>query len=105
MNLPTTPAIQGADALLDAVVEADRIIAMATAMKYDLLEAASAAYLDGRSGSEPFESFRAEVAAALRIPERTASIVLDEGLVLSTRLPATLALFVGERSRRGTPAS
>jgi hypothetical protein len=91
MKLPATTANQGADALLDAVVEADRIIAMATAMKYDLLEAASSAYLDGRSGSEPIESFRAEVAAALRIPERTASIVIDEGFVLSTQLPATLA--------------
>ncbi len=91
MNLPATTANQGADALLDAVVEADRIIAMATAMKYDLLEAAASAYLDGRSGSEPIESFRAEVAAALRIPERTASIVIDEGFALSTRLPATLA--------------
>jgi len=91
MNLLTTTATRGAEALLDAVVEADRIIAMARAMKYDLLEAASAAYLEGRSGSEPIESFRAEVAAALRIPERTASIVIDEGFALSTRLPATLA--------------
>ena len=91
MNHPTMTATQGVDALLDAVVEADRIIAMATAMKYDLLEAASAAYLDGRSGSEPIESFRAEVATALRIPERTAGIVIDEGYVLSTQLRATLA--------------
>jgi hypothetical protein len=90
MNHPSTTPTQGADALLDAVVEADRIIAMATAMKYDMLEAASSAYLDGRSGSESIESFRAEVAAALRIPERTASILIDEGFVLNARLPATL---------------
>jgi hypothetical protein len=91
MNHPTTAATQGVDALLDAVVATDRMIAMATAMKYDLLEAASAGYLDGRSGSEPFESFRAEVALALRVPERTAGLLIDEGFTLSTQLPATLA--------------
>jgi Domain of unknown function (DUF222)/HNH endonuclease len=91
MFLPETPKSRSAEALLDAAVEADRIIAMATAMKLEFLEAASHAYLGDRAGSEPFASFRAEAALALRIPERTAGILLDEGFALTTQFPATLA--------------
>lgn len=89
VDLDPSAASQPGD-LLDAIVSADRMLASLTAMRAELVELARQTMTE--PGSEiSHRSFRAELAAALRIPERTADRIVGEASVWSDRLPATLA--------------
>jgi hypothetical protein len=96
--------------IIDAVVEVDRVIAGLAATRARLLDQANewsatgqSLLVDGAAGSEIMRqrALRAEVACALRIPERTAENLLANSRILARDLPATLrALGAGEISYR-----
>ncbi len=92
---PTDPSTASATAsasgdILDAVVAADRMLASITAMRAELIDVARQALTEPGSDIS-HRSFRAELAAALRVPERTADRLASEASDWSDRLPATLA--------------
>lgn len=96
--------------ILDAVAEVDRTIAGLAAMRAKLLDQAGewsatgqSLLADAKAGSEMMRqrALRAEVACALRIPERTAENLLANSRILAHDLPSTLrALSAGEISYR-----
>jgi hypothetical protein len=91
------------DRLLSAVVNADQVIATATAMKARLLDSARRVH-EGASGavsSMVAREFCAETALALRVPERTAGALIEESRILVDQLPRTLdALQEGDITPR-----
>jgi hypothetical protein len=96
--------------IIDAVAGVDRIMAGLTAMRAKLLDQANqwsvtgqSLLADAQAGSEMMRqrALRAEVACALRVPERTAENLLANSNILAHGLPATLrALSAGEISYR-----
>jgi hypothetical protein len=89
--------------ILTAAVNADQVIATATAMKARLLEGARRAHeaVSGAGSSMVAREFCAETALALRIPERTAGALIEEARILVDELPSTLdALQEGEITPR-----
>lgn len=91
------------DRLLDAATDADRVIAMATAMKARLLDSARRVHerASGAVSSMRAREFCAEAALALRVPERTAATLIEEARILVDELPSTLkALETGEITPR-----
>ena len=118
---PVTPSLGSAVAdtlseIIDAVADVDRTMAGLAAMRAKLLDQArqwslcSHSIETGQSllsgavaGSEMMRqrALRAEVACALRIPERTAENLLANSRILAHDLPSTLrALSAGEISYR-----
>lgn len=106
---PYAIAQDGLGRLVDAAVQARRIEAMQAAVRVDVVnlavdyaERSAVAFVAPTvPASERRELARraviAELATALRIPERTMMRVVSEAWALSTRLPATLAaLRVGD---------
>lgn len=116
------PSLHGAVAdtvsdIVDAVVGIEKMIAGLTSMRAELLNQAivfteledqvSSVGEPGltRSQSMRWRSLRAEIACALRIPERTAENQLATAHGLASELPSTLAaLKVGEISYRHAEA-
>ena len=97
----TDPFDTADGAVIDAIVETDRMIAMLTAAKQRLVAFAHAARVPAMSPPLREREFRAELATALRISERAADILIDESDVLSEYLPATLdALAAGRITPR-----
>lgn len=92
--------------LVDEVVAVDRAMAGLAAARFELIERARAMAVEpgpsqARSARAPVDlahrAFRAELACALLVPERTAERLINEAFVLVHRLPATLAaLAAGE---------
>jgi hypothetical protein len=90
---------------IDEVVRLDTAINSLTALRTKAIEAARHESAATRSaGSSPLleeRSFRAEIAAALRVTERTAENLIGNARVLTEALPATLnALSTGSISYR-----
>ncbi|MCD5346518.1 HNH endonuclease signature motif containing protein [Agromyces sp. S2-1-8] len=106
---PFARAQEGLAVLVDAAVRAQRIEAMHRAMHIDVIAMTvafalrhagafvSASLSPARRDEMARRSVVAELAAALRTPERTMQREIDEAWVLSNQLPATLsALRRGE---------
>ena len=88
-------------AVIDAIVETDRMLAMLTAAKLRLIDVAHETQVGAMSHALAEREFRAEIATALRISERAAEILIDEAAVLATYLPATQnALAAGRLTPR-----
>lgn len=96
--------------LIDSLVRVDATIASLTSVKTDLLESvrvwselveSASDHSTPASRDLAFRSVRAEVACALRIPERTAENLFGEARFLTQHLPVTLeAMRWGEISYR-----
>lgn len=94
--------------MLDSIAEVDRSIARLEALKAELVAQAaewnevSADLLErDRSSGMVERSFRAELAAVIRVPERTAENLIGNSRFLIRHLPATsAALLAGEISLR-----
>lgn len=84
-------------AVIDAIVETDRIIASLTAAKHRLIAFAHASVAGPGSHALAEREFRAELATALRISERAAESLIDESDILVTHLPATQAALADGR--------
>ena len=110
---PYALAQDGLAELIDASVQAQRVDAMNAAMRVDLIfltlsyalrseEAFTAPTLSPQRRREmAHRSVTAELATALRVPERTMERQISEAWALSTGLPATLrAMRNGEISAR-----
>ncbi|MEO5534855.1 MAG: DUF222 domain-containing protein [Pseudolysinimonas sp.] len=77
--------------MIDAIVAADRMIASLTAAKLGLVEFAHTTQVGTMAHALAEREFRAELATALRISERSAEVLIDEAVVLVRELPATHA--------------
>lgn len=75
--------------LIDAIVTTDRMLATLTAAKLRLIDAAHEIQVGTLSHALAEREFRAEIATALRISERSADALIDEAGVLIRHLPAT----------------
>lgn len=75
--------------LIDAIVTTDRMLATLTAAKLRLIDAAHEIQVGTLSHALAEREFRAEIATALRISERSAETLIDEAGVLARHLPAT----------------
>lgn len=75
--------------VIDAIVAADRMIASITAAKLELIEFAHLTQVGPMSHALAEREFRAELATALRISERSAETLIDEAGILARHLPAT----------------
>jgi hypothetical protein len=81
-------------ALVDTVAQFDRMIAQLTGMRAEAIERArqwSEVAEDGVRHDLARRSLVAELACALRMPERTADAMVDDSRALVTELPTTLA--------------
>jgi hypothetical protein len=78
---------QGADLLVERLIEADRALRAATAARYRALCALAAHPIHAR---DPVQDAAVEVACALRIAERTAQQHLADARVLTALFPETL---------------
>lgn len=97
------------DALLDALVEAERAVAVAQARKIALLaeaveiaqaQAKADAAVSSQDTDIPMRSMAAQIGAALRRPDRSVQRELSDAFGIVTRFPATLtALADGSISR------
>jgi len=97
------------DALLDALIDAERVIAAAQARKVALLaeaveiaqeQAQADAARSSRDADIPLRSMAAQIGTALRRPDRSVQRELSDAFGIATRFPATLsALATGEVSR------
>lgn len=104
-ELPAGLAGVAADAaVVDAIVETDRMIASLTAAKYRLVAFARETLSREAGGpTHPIavREFRAEIATALRMSRRAAESLIEESHVLAAYLPATLeALAAGRLTPR-----
>ncbi|MCP2030944.1 hypothetical protein L1277_001008, partial [Okibacterium sp. HSC-33S16] len=113
---PPTPFARTANTcsrMLDAVVEVERLEATQAAWKAEFVDRACTLALVNEEGviagskdvlqrrEMALRCFISELACALRIPERTAGILVEESRVLVHRLPLTMnALRAGEISYR-----
>ena len=114
---PLTPparALMTQDAVFDAILDADRQIAVAHARRAELIDMARR-WTQAPSAGAPAVGWSAEVvarrelatelAASLRLPERTAQNLVAESQTLQQDLPATrAALATGEISYRHAQA-
>ena len=75
--------------VIDAIVAADRMIASVTAAKLELIEFAHLTQVGPMSHALAEREFRAELATALRISERSAETLIDEAEILARYLPST----------------
>ena len=98
------------DALLDALVEAERTIAAAQARRIMLLAEAvmvaqSQAEADAAASSQdadlPMRSMAAQIGAALRRPDRSVQRELSDAFGVTTRFAATLAALADGEITRG----
>lgn len=87
--------------VIDAIVAADRIIASITATKLELIEFAHATQVGPSPHVLAEREFRAELATALRISERSAETLIDEAEILARHLPATRAALAEGRITPG----
>lgn len=83
--------------VIDAIVAADRMIASMTAAKLELIEFAHTTQVGPMSHALAEREFRAELATALRISERSAETLIDEADVLARYLPSTRAALADGR--------
>jgi hypothetical protein len=83
--------------VIDAIVAADRMIASITAAKLELIEFAHMTQVGPMSHALAEREFRAELATALRISERSAETLIDEAEILARYLPATRAALAEGR--------
>lgn len=83
--------------VIDAIVAADRMIASMTAAKLELIEFAHLAQVGPMPHALAEREFRAELATALRISERSAETLIDEAEILGRHLPATRAALAEGR--------
>jgi len=98
-------AAESVTQLIDAAAQADRLIASLTGLRAQLLAQASGIERAERTRTRDIflgrRALRAEVACALRVPERTAENLIGEAECLDTALPSTRrALAAGEISYR-----
>jgi hypothetical protein len=75
--------------VIDAIVAADRMIASITAAKLELIEFAHLTQVGSMAHALAEREFRAELATALRISERSAQNLVDEAEILARYLPST----------------
>lgn len=83
--------------VIDAIVAADRMIASITAAKLGLIEFAHATQVGPSPHVLAEREFRAELATALRISERSAETLIDEAEILARYLPSTRAALAEGR--------
>jgi hypothetical protein len=83
--------------VIEAIVAADRMIASITAAKLELIEFAHATQVGTMSHALAEREFRAELATALRISERSAESLIDEAEILARYLPSTRAALAEGR--------
>lgn len=91
------PLVTADGAVIDAIVETDRMLAMLTAAKQRLVAFAHATAAGPGSHALAEREFRAELATALRISERAAESLIDEADILTAHLPATHAALADGR--------
>ena len=89
--------MQADAAVIDAIVAADRMIASITAAKLELIEFAHSTQVGPMPHVLAEREFRAELATALRISERSAETLIDEADILARYLPATRAALAEGR--------
>ncbi|WP_150306641.1 HNH endonuclease [Planctomonas psychrotolerans] len=102
MQTATVTALEALGAIVDGVVEFDRLIAWATACRADLIDAAvqwseatrlaPEAHPSGPRWDPSVVAFRtvvSELAVALRLPDRTAENLVGESTTLVRHLPGT----------------
>lgn len=94
-------AAEAVSELIDMAAGIDRTIAGLMALRAQVVEKATAwnesAAPEGLSKEMQFRSFRAELACALRIPERTAENLMATSRSLISDLPDTLTALLGGR--------
>jgi hypothetical protein len=83
--------------LIEAIVATDRMLATLTAAKLRLIDVAHDIQVGTLSHALAEREFRAEIATALRISERSADLLIDEAGVLARHLPATRAALADGR--------
>ncbi|MGB3909583.1 MAG: DUF222 domain-containing protein [Pseudolysinimonas sp.] len=83
--------------VIDAIVAADRMIASITAAKLELIEFAHLTQVGPMPHALAEREFRAELATALRISERSAETLIDEAEILARYLPSTRAALAEGR--------
>lgn len=89
--------MQADAAVIEAIVAADRMIASITAAKLELIEFAHTTQVGPMSHALAEREFRAELATALRISERSAETLIDEAEILARYLPNTRAALAEGR--------
>ncbi|WP_395638570.1 DUF222 domain-containing protein [Pseudolysinimonas sp.] len=89
--------VEAEAAVIEAIVQTDRLISTLTAAKLRLIEFARQTQVGTLSHALAEREFRAEIATALRISERAADILIDEAGVLVQYLPATHAALADGR--------